>query len=396
MNNNAKPKMKLPFTKLHKSEAFKKSRFSRANLVMFAIIFASIGGYLIYSSFAAGFFASVQPENGTLATSATVFNDVNASGGTGVQFGTASASSWPNATNSGYQNAPGYPGSLTTASSTSSTCPTSLQANATYRFCNYPSGLFVGVANITFFGCRFASNAVQDANVRVAANNITFDYSNVEPSAVSSPPVAFGQGYQYGIDQGFVSGGLGVTVDHSNIWGFGNGMQFHSSTQTSPLIVRNTWFHDSSDAGTGTGQYHNDGILSNSGGPNYMIFDHNTIASVGNTQALALQTDSATSTPYDHVTITNNYFSGFGYTVAIGEDNPNSTNITFTGNTFGTDFQPIFGVLYSNATWNSAAPKSNLWRNNKWHIAPGTTWSPATNDGKFWTPNGISATDYSG
>jgi hypothetical protein len=42
-------------TNLHKSESFKKSRFSRANLVVFAVIFASIGGYLIYSSFAASF-----------------------------------------------------------------------------------------------------------------------------------------------------------------------------------------------------------------------------------------------------------------------------------------------------------------------------------------------------
>jgi len=41
-------------TNLHKSEAFKHSRFSRANLTIFAIIFASIGGYLVYSSFAAG------------------------------------------------------------------------------------------------------------------------------------------------------------------------------------------------------------------------------------------------------------------------------------------------------------------------------------------------------
>jgi hypothetical protein len=40
--------------RLNKSEAFKHTRFSRANLVIFAIIFASIGGYLLYSSFAAG------------------------------------------------------------------------------------------------------------------------------------------------------------------------------------------------------------------------------------------------------------------------------------------------------------------------------------------------------
>jgi hypothetical protein len=40
-------------SKLHKSETLKHSRFSRANLVTFAIIFACVGGYLLYSSFAA-------------------------------------------------------------------------------------------------------------------------------------------------------------------------------------------------------------------------------------------------------------------------------------------------------------------------------------------------------
>jgi hypothetical protein len=47
--------------KLPKLEAFKKSQFSHANLAVFAIIFAAIGGYLIYSSFAAG-----QPDISTL------------------------------------------------------------------------------------------------------------------------------------------------------------------------------------------------------------------------------------------------------------------------------------------------------------------------------------------
>jgi hypothetical protein len=46
-------RLKHHLTKLHRVESLKKSRFSRANLAVFAIIFASIGGYLIYSSFAA-------------------------------------------------------------------------------------------------------------------------------------------------------------------------------------------------------------------------------------------------------------------------------------------------------------------------------------------------------
>jgi hypothetical protein len=45
------PLKKLP--KLHKSETLKKSRFSRANLAIFAVIFVAIGGYLLYQSRAA-------------------------------------------------------------------------------------------------------------------------------------------------------------------------------------------------------------------------------------------------------------------------------------------------------------------------------------------------------
>jgi hypothetical protein len=69
-------------TKLHKSEAFKKSRFSKANLAVFAIIFASIGGYLIYSSFAAGTTANlwVDSNGGSCVRSATpvTYNDAQA------------------------------------------------------------------------------------------------------------------------------------------------------------------------------------------------------------------------------------------------------------------------------------------------------------------------------
>ncbi len=287
---------------------------------------------------------------------------------------------WPNATNTGYKNAPGYPGQLTTFTGT-------IQSGQTYRFMNFPSGLGIpaGVTNVTFFGCRFASNATVDANVAVYGDNITFDYSTFEPSAASAPPVAYSKGYQYGIDQRSNSQ---ITVDHSDFWGWGNGIQFRYSTQAKPFVVRNSWFHDARNDGGGVD--HTDAILSNEGGPTYMVFDHNTIVSVGNTQGLALQTETR---GYDRVTITNNYFSGFGYTVAIGE-NLQSTNITFTGNTFGTDIKPVFGPLYSDANWSTTAA-GNLWRNNKWRVAPGGYSTNTVDDGKFWLPSGaLSTTDH--
>jgi len=308
-----------------------------------------------------------------------------------------SPSEWPNAATAGYKSAPDYPGALTVYSSASKAgvaCSGPITSGKTYSFCNFTNGLGVGssgspVSNVTFYGCRFASNAVVDANVAVYGDNVTFDYATFEPSADSAPPVTYNQGYQYGIDQRS-SGKL--TIDHSDFWGWGNGIQFGSSSQTKPLTIRNTWFHDARADGGGVD--HTDAILSNNGGKSYMVFDHNTIASVGNTQGLALQTEPGDA-PYDHVTITNNYFSGFGYTVAIGEDRVGDTNITFTGNTFGTDFKPVFGVLYDADTWSSA--KGNLWRNNKWHVVPGSYYTPTSDDGKYWLPSGSkSTTDYSG
>ena len=252
-----------------------------------------------------------------------------------LRVGTAipdQSSQWPDATNTGYKNAPGYPGQLTTFSGT-------IQSGQTYRFDNFPRGLHIpaGVSNVTFYGRRFASNEVVDANVAVYGDNITFDYSTFEPSAVSSPPVPYEKGYQYGIDQ---RAAVKVTVNHSDFWGCANCIQFSHSSQTKPFVVKNTWIHDLRYGG---GVDHHDGILENYGGQSYMVFDHNRIASDGNTNAIALQGTRG----YNNVTVTNNYFSGFGYTVNIGGAGTNNRNVIFTDNTFG---NPLSAKLWS-AIW---------------------------------------------
>ena len=239
----------------------------------------------------------------------------------------------------------------------------------------FPNGLYVGSAtdhptNVTFYGSLFESNALEDANVAVYGDNITFDYSTFKPSGASSPPVAYNQGYQYGID---VRSSGQVTVDHSDFWGWGNGIQFGSSSQAKPFVVTNSWFHDARADG---GKDHTDAILENYGGPSYMVFDHNTIVSKGNTNGLALQGKG-----YDHVRVTRNYFSGFGYTVNLG-GSTGMTNSCFVGNTFGTDIKPVWGPLYG---WNGS---SSVWEGNKWHVAPGGYSTASSDDGKFWLPSG--------
>ena len=287
---------------------------------------------------------------------------------------------WPNASNTGYRNAPGYPGKLTTFTGT-------IQSDHTYKFMYFPGETFVGnwdggLHNVTFIGCLFAGDKVDDATVAVYSDDVTFDYSTFAPLKVTAPPVPHDASSQYAIDQRRAGR---LTVDHSDIWGFANGIEMGWSTRDKPFTVRNSWFHDArADGGTD----HTDAILSSDGGPSFMVVDHNTIASAGNTNGLAFQYSDVY---YSDVSVTNNYFSGFGYTVDIGGDGKGNQRISFTGNTFGTDLKPVFGPLYG---WGGSGV---VWRNNRWRVTPGGYDKTASDDGKFWWPDGtLSAKDYGG
>ena len=310
-----------------------------------------------------------------------------------LPHGTGSeARSWPDATNTGYVNAPGYPGSLATFSG-------SIQSNTTYSFQNFTSGAGIGSSsvhptNVTFIGCRFASNAVADANVACYGDNVTFQYCTFEPSADPTPPVTYANGYQYGIDQRYNGA---MTVDHCNFWGWGNGIQWSFSSQAKPVIVRDSWFHDARDDG---GVDHTDAILENYGGSindhAYAVFHHNTMSSVGNTNGLALQGNS-----YFNITITHNYLSGFGYTLNAGSDGSGNQNVVVTDNVFSDEIQPGIGFLYG---WSDG--NGNLWRRNTLHLpnAPGWSnngaWGAAitqADEGKYYYPDGTAhSVDYAG
>lgn len=391
-------KLKPRLHKLIKKSSFSSSRFSRTNLIIFALIFAALGGYLIFHSFAAGSpDISAEAENGTLSGNASTLNDTNASGGAGVRFGTASNSNcvplsdipsgFPNNCTTGYAAAPDYPGSLHSCSGT-------IQSNTTYSFCDFSGGLDVGtsstaVSNVTFHGCRVHGVAVDEALVLLFGDNITFEYSTVEPNAAfaHNTQVAHAQSYQYGIEaNGSYNSHVGkLTITNSDFWGFGNAIDVHGSTQAKPQVFRDNWIHDA--ANDGGGDYHTDGIgdESGSGSGSYVVMDHNTIVSPGNTNGIAFQQGS-----YSNFTITNNLLGGFGYTVALWAPAPNTT---FTGNTFTTLLKPDFGPLYPQSFWTSTG---SIWKNNLWLVPSGAAYGSPADNGKFWTPNGPSATDYSG
>jgi peptidoglycan hydrolase-like protein with peptidoglycan-binding domain/chitodextrinase len=311
-------------------------------------------------------------------------------GGGGGTAANGIPAGWPNSTNTGYRNAPGYPGSL-------HACSGPIQSNTTYSFCDFNGGVSVGtrdapVSNVTFYGSRFHGAGESLDVIALYGDNITIDYSSIEP-AVSAPPVSHSQGYYIGIDaDGSYYTNVGkLTVTHSDIWGFAGAIATNGSTQAKPHVFRDNWIHDPRADG---GVDHTDGIGETSGFGNssYVVIDHNSVLGVGNTNGLAYQAGT-----YSNFSVTNNYFSGFGYTINLGNAMNNSSNFLFSGNTFGTNFRPDWGPLYG---WGGTG---NVWKCNYIKFVPGTTWTSgggwkpvASDDGKFWTPNGVSATDYLG
>lgn len=300
--------------------------------------------------------------------------------GTGSKLSNAGPApkSFPSSADTGYLHAPGYPGHL-------HKCSVQLRADTTYKYCEFPGGLAIRQPNITLLGCLFQSNSVLDANVDVDANHVTFAYDTFEPARVSVPPVRFGLGYQYGINQ---NGPYRITINASNIWGFGEAVQMRDpdgSSKARPLLIENSYIHSPSAPGPQM-QYHVDGILSSVGGPSYVTIRHNTIMANADTNAIALQTAGGGSngTPYNHITVTGNYFSGFGYMINTG-GNTRSTHMAFTDNVWGTNFKPWWGPLYGGQMYTDSS-LGGRWAGNTIHVVPGTTWMSKRNDGLFWWP----------
>ena len=313
---------------------------------------------------------------------------------------------WPDSTNTGYVNAPGYPGGLTAASSGSSACPTVPQSNHTYEFCDYVGGLNLpaGLANVTFYGDEFYSTNPNEANVAGGRgdNNLTFAYDTFQPEQ-ASPPVTCAESYEYGISN--EGGEIGkLTVEHSNFWGFAAAVDTEGSTQANPQVMSYNWIHDAS-ASSGCG-YHPDGIGMLGGGTEeYAIVDHNTIEFTADTNGanlIAWQNGT-----YAHDQNTNNLLSGDGEGYAGGRCTSSCTQpsyITSTGNTYSTYLQASSGEGPIDGASNFWSGTGNVWNHNYWAVPPGAFWGTPAYNGYYWVPTGntsnpqdcgfISKTDY--
>jgi len=310
---------------------------------------------------------------------------------------------WPDFSNTGYANTPAntgglglgaYPGKLTDFSkgmSVTKPIIVTFPDNSVIAFKHFLAQKVVIYGdNLTFVGCLFEGKDPNDNLVQIyAPTSVTFRYSTFKPNSYALPPgndgtvssshstpgTPFNKSWQLATTMDTAV----ATMDHNDIWG-NAGLEMTTGFPDRPSVWTNNYIHDAAD--TSHAVYHHDGIGPQSegdGGP--MVIDHNTLASLGNTNALALQGDGV----YDHITFTNNYVSGYGYALSFGVKN-NATNLTVTGNVFSAELKEMWGPLYGNL-WGGMA-KGSTWRNNVYQVRDGDDNHSytATDHGRYWWP----------
>lgn len=340
-----------------------------------------------------------------------------------------------------------------------------------------------GLQYVTFHGCRFqcsngASAHAYNVNCSQGSplpNNLTFSYCSMTPRTALWPSlpitgwpsasagtgvrwssgdtpyyIPFNDGFEFAIITFTPAGGV-MLVDHCDMWGWGDAWGGSGQTSFGQTIFTDNWMHDCRNPNGAVD--HTDGLITGSYGFSNAIIRHNTIASLGNTNAIGMQLiaqpySGATSyflhnvvgasnnflywlvvagpvsgdnpvgsvtgnwqqigiNGYDNVSIVNNYFSGFNNQTDIGTQCPIMTNLTYTDNIHATDLPWVANPLYADSTTQFTGT-SNKWRRNTIRVYPGDTWTGplvgatpiATQNGYFLypakTPNILSTTDFSG
>jgi len=351
-----------------------------------------------------------------------------------VAFDPGTVSAFPDATNTGYTNAPGYPGFLTPA------VQSDIVANTTYYYRDFDAGsgsIGIDVNNCVFIGCRFQSNNITDGSAVQIGNYFTtphpsgtqFIYCTISPrvAVVTAPPggmqwpcsgvgasadnsssyqISGTQGYQFAMRMY----GTGVTMLNCDIWGFANGPDFPGAggVMPGPSLIKDCWIHDARDPAAF--EDHTDGLGYTDGSsepPQNVTIDHCTIASFANTNAIAFQYIHGGK--YDNVVVKNCLFTGFNQCTDMGGDGtapseiqPSMQNCSFLDNTYTSHIQMLLNFTRYNIPNFSEA--SNVWRGNRFQFIPGTSryasfvpaWTSA-DDGKYVWPDGsLNATDYVG
>jgi hypothetical protein len=321
----------------HKAEALKSSSFSRANLTVFAIIFAAIGGYLIYSSFAA------TPTNCFAEPGACGYPDPNYNN-VGVPSGTT----------------------LTASGSITITTPGTVidGLNITTGAGGGGSGIYVKASNVTIKNTRITINGA-GCGQSPCGNSMIKVFSGSTNTTISHVDLLTSGGatVEHSIRN---EAGTTTHADHvyakgadSNWWG--SGTMSDSWMIALPVItsdhIENTY------TANGT-----------------IVLDHNVMLNAEGYTALQFseQTPLDTAACTNHVTIKNSLLAGGGYMIepCAHATGVGSASLDVEGNHFarcisGTcpDTHGYFakGGTFG-VTFNAYCPPGNnaIWSNNIW------------------------------
>jgi hypothetical protein len=350
-------------TKLHKSEALKRSRFSRANLIIFAIVFSSIGGFLIFRSFAAGPTASIEAENGTVTAPALAVNDSNASGGKAVKFhaGTTGACATPT------HNVPdgpdpwggcfpgpnntGVPAGTTLTNWTGGCAITTNDLIIDSKTINCPGGMSIQATNVTIKNSKVSEYIYLDTDVN-SNWSLTLQDTEVYGGHYDLPVIGNGN----------------ITMLRVKAHGGHNGLQCdeHSlkgCTMTDSYIYGQEIVNQTDP--------HLGGLLTD-GGPVGMTLTHNSVtcdATFGCTGDINLIPNFAT---VQYVTLSNNLFgaSDYGSYCTYGGEKPPSpfphaNHVVYQNNIFQRGTSNLCATYGPVGDFDIAQP-GNVWTNNKY------------------------------
>ena len=332
-----------------------KERYKRIFAVCFVIIFVTTGTFLLINSHAATGDNTIEPENGTISTSATVINDSTASNAKAVKFTGTLSSSCPNSTPHMPDSSDGmggcWPGPTTTG---------------------VPSG-----TNLTNYT---GSNTISTANTIIDGKNITTCINVTAPGVIiRRSKISCSGGNVVNVTDGSFSGtglliedteihcndtngnGIGeanFTARRVNIHGCENGLDMNQSIQ-----LENSYIHDmfnSAQAHTdgmqfGFGHIVNGNIVA--GGLNVTI-SHNTIYGMGVDGSFGTSAIISNRGFDTNILIENNLMAGGAYTLYC-ERNATGVNYRVINNRFSTRFGPNVGAFGPSTDCSDEIQSSN-------------------------------------
>jgi hypothetical protein len=364
---HTKSKKRTGSDKMSIQNFFRIARANKLAAIVCALVIIGVGLWLVRSQ-AAGFFAAVESDAGTLSGNAQVVSDASASGGKAIQF-TAPvtppppgpsprpfpfpAGMKPDATNTGLLVAASQ---LTIVSGDQTYGPSFNGQTITGK--DFKGFVTVTGANITFTNCKFEGKATSSNHALLDTEDSTGTITVQDSEFVPSNPSATIDGLWT----------RNANLYRINVHGSVDGMKGDSNT-----LVQDSYIHDmkwfASDPNQGGGETHNDGVQTFAGEVNVTL-RHNNIDlsgvkdSNGNPASNAAWQASANNSLAD-----SNWFDGGGCTLNFAHHDTPLVN-TVTNNRFGRH-QFFTGCAILLSTQSSLKQNSgNVWDDAGTSIPP--------------------------